>query len=166
MPSPAAAFCVPLLLQAHPEDCLAQLRAQPPVPCRFYPACPSTERARKTHLPSVNICVIILVPITKLSVMSRDDDYNDDLCAQRKIAGCQEMEEEGIVNRLQRQIETLLAKYKARHTIHGTLPCLPGCSRGSRRATLAACVVAKAPPHWMLGSSTQALSDRTSRNNE
>ncbi len=84
------------------------------------------------------------------SVISRDDEQNDDLRAQRKIAGYQEMEEEGIVNRLQRQIETLLAKYKARHTIRGMLLCLPGCSRGSRHATFAACVVAKALPRWIL----------------
>lgn len=36
------------------------------------------------------------------------------------------MEEEGIVNRLQRQIETLLAKYKARmHTRSSVHPAQP-----------------------------------------
>ena len=38
----------------------------------------------------------------------------------QRLDGVQEMEEEGIVNRLQRQIEMLLAKYKARS------PRLPG----------------------------------------
>ena len=51
-PHPTAALCLPLLLRAHPEDGLAQLRARPPEPCRF------SQHAHQQNVSGNRICPV------------------------------------------------------------------------------------------------------------